>query len=219
MMSQYDRAVSRTMVVRVHRQGDVDEPGRYEDLLATWVDVSNAGGAVGFVPPTSAAQVAPTLAATLQRVRDGHDDLVTVREAASAGVPGRHVAMAVLAANGSPLLSHWRTVLRVMVHPSRQGRGVGRMLMVAVHAHARSLGLDHVVLTVRAGQGIEPFYERLGYRAIGRHPRAIAVGPDDIRDEIVMLLDLRTPGIALPAAAGAGLRGARAPAAVPPAAP
>lgn len=43
---------------------------------------------------------------------------------------------------------------------------------------------------VRTGQGIEPFYERLGYRAIGRHPRAIAVAPDDVRDEVVMSHDV-----------------------------
>lgn len=180
---------------------DADAPGLRDDLLRTWVDVSNAGGAVGFVPPTSDGEVAPVLDRTLCRVRDGLDDLVVVRLDRHAGSPSgsparptgpslpeglRYVAMAVLADGGSPLTAHWRTVIRVMVHPAVQGSGVGGLLMDAVHRHARGSGLDHLVLLVRTGQGIEPFYERLGYLTIGRHPRAIAVTSDDVRDEVMM---------------------------------
>jgi hypothetical protein len=38
---------------------------------------------------------------------------------------------------------------------------------------------------------LEPFYERLGYKEVGRLPGALRVGPGDDRDEIVFWRALR----------------------------
>ncbi|MFW3170860.1 N-acetyltransferase family protein [Geodermatophilus sp. CPCC 206100] len=155
----------------------VDEELRSR-LLACWTDVSNAGGAVGFVPPVTTADLAPHLDAVVERVHRGRELIALLR------VDGAVAGFAVLSLPMSPLRTHWATVLRVQVHPDRQGQGLGRVLMTGVHDIARERGLEFLHLTVRGGTGIEAFYEGLGYREFGRMPGAIRVAPGDDREEI-----------------------------------
>jgi len=162
--------------------GSADDPVLREDLLSTWVEVSEAGGSVGFVPPVDPSAVAAALDGALERVRRGTDALVVLEEVCGGG--RRAVGMAVLASGGSAITAHWRTVGRLMVAPHLQGRGVGRRLLEAVHDAARELGLEQLALAVRDGQGLQPFYERAGYVVVGRHPGALRVGPGDDRDEV-----------------------------------
>ena len=99
--------------------------------------------------------------------------------------------MGILAASSSPLRTHWRTVLRLMVHPSLQGLGAGTVVLEGLHGLARDeLGLEFLTLSVRSGLGIEGFYARHGYVEVGRNPRSIRVAPDDERDEILMRREL-----------------------------
>ncbi|SCD49839.1 hypothetical protein GA0115246_102468 [Streptomyces sp. SolWspMP-sol7th] len=63
--------------------------------------------------------------------------------------------------------------------------------MAAAADAARSLdGIEAIRLTCRGGQGLEGFYERCGYKEVGRIPDAIRVAPGDDRDDIFMLLPL-----------------------------
>jgi GNAT superfamily N-acetyltransferase len=160
------------------------DPALYADLLDTWVDVIDAGGAVGFTAPADREAVARTLRGQLKRVGEGRDALGVLRHA------GRAVGMAFLVESGSPLRRHWRTVLRVMVHPDLQGTGAGALLLDGLHGVARELGLEQLLLSVRGGTGTEGFYARFGYVEIGRHAGAIRLAPGDDRDEIVMVLTL-----------------------------
>ncbi len=165
--------------VRVRAVSDVDDELRGE-LLSCWTDVSNAGGAVGFVPPVTQDDVAPMLDRLIEGVRSGRDvlALLTVDDAPA--------GFATLVGSLSPLRRHWGTVLRVQVHPSYQGQGLGRALMGGVHEIARGLGWEFVHLTARGGTGVDAFYRGLGYTEHGRLPGAIRVGPGDDRDEIVL---------------------------------
>ena len=52
-----------------------------EDLLATWMAVTNAGGSVGFTAPADRVTVAAALDAALERVGAGRDALGVVRRA------------------------------------------------------------------------------------------------------------------------------------------
>ena len=162
---------------------DVD-PELRAALLACWTDVSNAGGAVGFVPPVTEDEVAPALDALLTRVAEGRERVVVLR------VDGELAGWAVLSLSVSPLRRHWATVLRVQVHPARQGQGLGRALMTGVHEAARGLGLEMLHLTVRGGYGLEGFYAGLGYREFGRMPGAIRVAPGDDREEVHLFVRL-----------------------------
>jgi GNAT superfamily N-acetyltransferase len=161
----------------------VDDTLRAE-LLACWVDVTNAGGAVGFVPPVTDADVAPVLDRLLGSITSGRDALCLLT------VDGATAGFAALVGSSSPLRRHWGTVLRVQVHPSRQGQGLGRVLMAGVHDVARARGLEFLHLTVRGGYGLEGFYERLGYEVFGRMPGAIRVAPGDDRDEVLLICRL-----------------------------
>ncbi|MDJ0385530.1 GNAT family N-acetyltransferase [Streptomyces sp. G-G2] len=163
------------------------DPALYEGVLDLWVDVSNAGGAVGFVPPVDREAVRPELLKHLAAMADGRTRLVVGRDA-----DGRVAATAFLALNGHPLMRHWLWVYTVMVDPALQRRGAGRALMAAVADAARELdGIGAIRLGCRGGLGLERFYESCGYREVGRVPDAIRVAPGDDRDDVTMLLPLR----------------------------
>jgi GNAT superfamily N-acetyltransferase len=163
----------------------VDE-GVREQILALWADVSNAGGAVGFVPPVTPEEIVPDLDAALAAVADGRRRLVVGRDE-----DGRVAATAFIAYNAHRLMRHWVWVYTVMVHPRYQGRGYGRALMAAVEQAARSFdGIEAIRLTCRGGTGADAFYSACGYKEAGRVPAAIRVAPGDDRDDITLYLPL-----------------------------
>jgi GNAT superfamily N-acetyltransferase len=160
------------------------DPSVRADLLDTWIAATDAGGAVGFTAPAPVERIAETLDQALGRVAAGVDLLGVLHTGE------RYAGMGLLVDRGSALQAHWRTVLRVMVHPDHQGNGAGRLLMEGLRGSAVDLGLEQLELTIRGGLGLEKFYGPLGYRVVGNHPRAVRVGPDDYRDEIMLVLDL-----------------------------
>jgi GNAT superfamily N-acetyltransferase len=166
--------------VEVRTATTVDDALR-KDLLACWVDVTNSGGAVGFVPPVTEEDVGPVLDKTLYGVTAGRDIIAVLQ------VDGDVAGFAVLVGSWSPLRRHWATVIRVQVHPSRQGTGLGGALMRGVHDIARSRGLEFLYLGVRGGTGTEGFYRGLGYEEVGRVPGAIRMAPGDDREEILLV--------------------------------
>ena len=172
-----------------------------EQIVSLWVEVTNAGGAVGFVAPVTAADVRPVADATLGGVRAGLDRLLVGRDG------GRLVAVLFIVDNRFALKAHWRVLKRVMVLPGSQGRGYGAALMREAAAVAVTAGLAGLQVTVRDGHGLDRFYRGLGYREVGRVPGALRVAAGDDRDELVMWLDLRQPQ---EAAATAGSAAARA---------
>lgn len=156
-----------------------------DDLLATWVAVTDAGGSVGFAAPAPVDLVAATLDAHLEQVVAGRDALGVLVDD-----DGAAVGMGLLVSRGVELFAHWRTLLRLMVHPDHQGTGAGRVLLEGLHGSARALGCEHLQLTVRGGEGLEALYERFGYRVVGAHPGAVRMAPGDDRDEVMMVAGL-----------------------------
>ncbi|MEU4833355.1 GNAT family N-acetyltransferase [Streptosporangium sp. NPDC023615] len=159
-------------------------PALTGDLLDCWVEATNAGGAVGFTPPVTRADVEETAAATFAACPEPDHLLVGL------GPDDRVVCWLVLNHPRVSLYSHWRRVLRVMVRPAYQGLGHGARLMRAAEDAGRKLGVEALHLTVRGGTGTEGFYARLGYAEVGRIPNAIRVAPGDDREEIYMVRGL-----------------------------
>ena len=155
-----------------------------ERILRLWVQVTNAGGAVGFVAPVTADDVRPLAEQTLAGVAGGVDHLLAGFD------DGELVALLFVSSNRFALKEHWRVLKRVMVTPDSQGRGYGAAIMREATEVARKMGLAALQVTVRDGAGTEKFYERLGYRQVGRLPGALRVAPGDDRDEIHMWLPL-----------------------------
>ncbi|KKJ93589.1 GNAT family N-acetyltransferase [Micromonospora sp. HK10] len=162
-------------------------PSLRDQLVTLWVDATNAGGAVGFVAPVSAADVRPVAEAAFAGIADGPDRLLV-------GYAGdRPAGMLIIVDHRFPLKDHWRVLKRVMVHPDAQGHGYGAALMREAERVCRAAGLAALHVTVRAGLGLESFYARLGYREVGRLPGALRLAPGDDRDEVLMWLDLAAP--------------------------
>ncbi|MBM9504892.1 GNAT family N-acetyltransferase [Actinacidiphila acididurans] len=157
-----------------------------DGVLALWTDVSNAGGAVGFVPPVTADDIRPDLEYGIAEVAAGRRRLLLGRDE-----DDRIAATAFIGYNSHRLMGHWIWLHTVMVHPAHQGKGYGRTLMAAAESVARTLpGVEAIRLTCRGGSGADHFYAACGYKEVGRVPGAIRVAPGDDRDDVVMLLTL-----------------------------
>ncbi|MEU9098068.1 GNAT family N-acetyltransferase [Streptomyces sp. NPDC048361] len=161
-------------------------PALRDGLLALWAEVSNAGGAVGFVPPVTVEDVRPELLKHLTAMAEGRMRLLVGFDA-----DGRVAATAFIAYNTHRLMTHWVWLYTVMVHPGHQGKGYGRDLLAATADAVRGLdGIEGIRLTCRGGTGVDRFYASCGYKEVGRVPGAIRVAAGDDRDDIIMLLPL-----------------------------
>lgn len=161
-------------------------PDLHDGILELWTDVSNAGGAVGFVAPVTREAIRPELVKHLAAMSEGRTRLLAGRDE-----EGRVAASVFLTSNTHRLMRHWLWLYTVMVHPRHQGKGYGRDLMDAAAEAARGLeGIEAIRLTCRGGLGLERFYGSCGYKEVGRVPGAIRVAPGDDRDDITMLLPL-----------------------------
>ncbi|MFF5704626.1 GNAT family N-acetyltransferase [Streptomyces sp. NPDC012794] len=164
----------------------VVDPALREGIAQLWTEVTNAGGAVGFVPPVTVDDIRPALVKHLVALAEGRHRLLVGQDA-----EGAVRAVAFLAFEPHPLRKHWVWAYTVMVAPALQGRGAGRELMDALADAARSLeGIEAIRLECRGGVGLEHFYAACGYKEVGRVPGAIRVAPGDDRDDVTMLLPL-----------------------------
>lgn len=158
------------------------------ELIALWVTVANAGGAVGFVAPTSVEEVAPVAGAGFARVERGDDDIVVAYDGE------RAVGFGILETNDVALTSHWATVRRLQRAPSHAGHGIGAQLLDQVEELARRRGLQRLTVTTRGGTGIEHFYVDRGYELEARLPGRLRIGDDQTVDEVRMSKPLRPHG-------------------------
>jgi GNAT superfamily N-acetyltransferase len=155
-----------------------------EGLVELWADVINNGGAVGLVPPVTPDDVREIAEVAFRRVEIAEDHLVI------ALIADEPVGMVFLEQRPGPLFRHWAMIKRLQVHPSLQGKGIGKKLIDATHHLARGIGLERLFVTVRGGTGRESFYERHGYKLVARIPGVSRVGPGDDRDELHLMAGL-----------------------------
>ena len=161
-------------------------PALRDGLLDLWADVSNAGGAVGFVPPVTREAIRPELVKHFAAMAEGRTRLLVGHDDT-----GEVAATAFFTFNTHRLMTHWAWLYTVMVHPRHQGKGYGRDLLTAAERAARTIdGIEAIRLTCRGGLGLERFYGSCGYKEVGRIPGAIRVAPGEDRDDVIMLLPL-----------------------------
>ncbi|KUL28325.1 GNAT family N-acetyltransferase [Streptomyces regalis] len=161
-------------------------PDLRDGILDLWTDVTNAGGAVGFVAPVTREAIRPELVHHFAAMADGR-----MRLLAGHDEEGRLAATAFFGFNTHRLKTHWAWLYTVMVHPRHQGKGYGRDLLDAAEQAARTFdGIEAIQLSCRGGLGLERFYASCGYKEVGRIPGAIRVAPDDDRDDVLMWLPL-----------------------------
>lgn len=153
-------------------------------LVDCWVAVTDAGGAVGFLPPAERPVIEEALQHALEPVELGRRWLGVVRE-------GDEVAgFGFVTPQSGPVVGHRASVTSLQIHPDRQGRGIGRLLLEGLHDLARARGTTQLTLFFRSGLGLSDFYRALGYREAGRWSATLHVSDTDWRDEIWMVRDL-----------------------------
>jgi GNAT superfamily N-acetyltransferase len=152
-------------------------------LTDCWVTVSNAGGAVGFLPPADSAQISAVVAGLIAGLDPRSSRLLLALDGAVlAGWLGIQREL-------NPIMAHWGTIGRLQTLPAFRGRGIASALMTQARQVAREeMGLEQLHLALRDGTGLQRFYGRLGWRVVGRWPGALRVAPGDDRDEILMIL-------------------------------
>ena len=167
---------------QVAHPGEVSA-GLRTELIDCWVAVSDAGGAVGFLPPADSTQVSRVAAELIAGLDPQRSRLLL------ALVGGVLAGWLNIERGPSPLMAHWGTVNRLQTHPAFQGQGIGSTLMTQARRVAcEEMGLEQLHLALRGGTGLERFYRRLGWRVIGSWPGALRIAPGDDRDEILMVL-------------------------------
>ncbi|HSJ46880.1 MAG TPA: dUTP diphosphatase [Euzebyales bacterium] len=147
-------------------------------LIALWVTVVNDGGAVGFVRPASAADIAPVAHGAFDRVAAGGDDLVVALDG------GDPVGLGFLERNATRLEGHVGVIRRLQRAPSQGGRGIGGAVLTELERLARDRGLTLLTLTVRGGTGRERFYLARGYTLDARLPDRLRVEGGRFADEL-----------------------------------
>jgi ribosomal protein S18 acetylase RimI-like enzyme len=82
---------------------------------------------------------------------------------------------------------HRADVMKVLVHPRHQRKGIGRALMNELERIAAGLGRTLLTLDTVAGDKAEPLYLSLGYQIAGRIPNyARAARRDEVEATSVM---------------------------------
>jgi GNAT superfamily N-acetyltransferase len=140
--------------------------------------VTRAGGAVGFPPDAPEADIRAVAESTVAEVRAGTLHLLALH------TPAKDLVGTVFLQPGrGPVVAHRATVIRLMVRPDLQGRGLGGRLLEAAVDRAAELGLAQLVLSARGGTGLPEWYAARGWAEVGRFPAALRLGPGDVRDE------------------------------------
>jgi len=155
------------------------------ELLRDTVDGSVMGGAsMGFLPPLTRDEATHYWLSLLPEIHAGARLLFT------AYTDDRLVGSCQLKFAPWPNARHRAEIQKLFVDTSLRGRGVGRALMIALHAVARQRGRSLLLLNTRHGSPAERFYKELGYKEVGVIP-GYATGPTGERyDDVALYQEL-----------------------------
>lgn len=165
-------------VPAVRRVAD-PHPDAARALGDLWIAVTEAGGAVDFVPGWDPAEIRERAAATIDRVRAGAARMLVVGPAPA---PEAAPDGTVFVVPGSGIAAHRADVQRLMVRPGLQGRGLGGVLLGAAVDEARAAGAEMATLDCRGGTSLPAFYAARGWVEYGVLPRGVRLSAEDVRD-------------------------------------
>ena len=159
-------------------------PSEIELLLPALVTILretvNGGSPLGFVPPITATQAREYWLSLRPELYAGSRVLL------AAFTDRRVIGSGQLRFPTVPNGLHRAEVQKVFVGNARRGRGIGRVLMAALHDTARQHGRSLLLLNTHRGGRAEEFYKRLGYREVGVVP-GYTMGPAGQRHDSTAL--------------------------------
>ena len=150
-----------------------EELDAHADALAKIiVQTVNDGAAIGYVQPfTDADGLAFFTDQVFPEVRAGRRRLL------AAVLDGETVGSVQLIISLPPNQPHRCEVAKMMVAPAARRKGIGRALMQALDAEARTAGKTLVTLDTKTGDKAEPLYRAAGFKTAGVIP-GFALDPD-----------------------------------------
>jgi acetyltransferase len=144
-------------------------------------DTVNTGGpSLGFLPPVSAAAGCAYWRSLRPELQSGSRLLLV------AFARGRVIGSGQLELPHWPNAPHRAELQKLLVAAALRGRGIGKLLIGALHDAARRLGRSLLILNARHGGPAERLYKRLGYREAGVVP-GFTVGPAGERYDCITL--------------------------------
>ncbi|MGW7201521.1 GNAT family N-acetyltransferase [Streptomyces chryseus] len=163
-------------------------PTLRKKLVATWVEVTNSGGAgIGFLPSVSPEQVKPALADLARKVARDEARLITAESRSTV------VGWLAVVLNRDDTQSHWAWLKRMHVLPAMRSLGVGTAMLDAALHFCQSEGLRQLYLTTDGQTGPVGFYRKRGFAEVGRMPRNTLASDGSFHDEVYMVCELPSP--------------------------
>jgi|GEM_PF-537982 len=145
------------------RQVAPNEPGAAQALARLLEDGVASGASVGFLWPMPEGEARLWAEGIVANIGPG---LLLWFAERDGQVIGTVQLVPVLKANGR----HRAEVSKLLVHCNARGVGVATLLLQALEAQARCLGIKLLALDTEAGSAADTVYERDGWRRMGEMP-------------------------------------------------
>jgi ribosomal protein S18 acetylase RimI-like enzyme len=155
-----------------------------EDLIDLLIDCVASGASVGFLPPLSPAD-ADAYWRSVEAAIATPDRVLLVAWDGS-----RAVGAVQLDFPAKPNALHRAEVIKLMVHTTARGRGVGRALMLKAEQYARADKRTLLVLDTREGDVAEQIYLTLGYQRAGSIPLYARSAGGELHTTVFMYREL-----------------------------
>ena len=135
------------------------------------LDAHASGMALGLSTPLTAERAAEEWRTTAERLHPDDRILLVARE------QGRIVGTVQIVRAAADNGRHRAEIQRFAVSAAMRGRGIGRLLLEAAVARARTMGLTLLWLSTHADTDSDRIYARLGWTRMGVMP-GFATSPD-----------------------------------------
>ena len=149
-------------------------------LVPLFVDSVASNTGLGFVAPIT-ENVSRAYWRSIRRELEAGTRVLLV-----ASVEDRIVGSGQLSFPMTPNAVHRADLQKLFVDSSLRGRGIGRTLMLALHAAALERGRSLILLSTRIGKSGHQLYRNLGYREVGVVP-GYSLMPGGTRGDAVFL--------------------------------
>jgi GNAT superfamily N-acetyltransferase len=159
--------------------GDLAPDSAFAVALVTLWQRAAADRHAGDGPDPTRAEVAPAAAAAVDDIRKGRAFAVALNR-------GRDLLGVGIARSGDGPTAHTASISALVVDPAHARQGLGTRLLEALLQHAAARGVDRATVTVPDDPGLLAFLNRAGFEIWGRRPGWERLGPDRLRDQLVL---------------------------------
>ena len=150
------------------------------------IDAVDSGASIGFLPPVAQSDARQYWHTVFDSVRSGTRVLLAAEDR------DRIVGSAQLGLESRANGRHRAEVMKLMVHRTARGKGIGRALMGAVETSARDRGITLLVLDTRREDVSERLYTKLGYTRAGTIPKYARSASGELHDTVIMYKEIST---------------------------